>query len=282
MIWWHALRPLDWMKNLFIIAPLVFSSQLFAPEAAGKTLLGFVLFCFLSSAVYLFNDLVDLEDDRRHPLKNRRPLASGKIPEGGVKVLAAVLAVAGLAGANILDWRFGMIALVYGFLQIAYSLILKHWVIIDVMTIAAGFVLRVIAGSVIAGVVPSAWIILCTVLLSLFLGFSKRRHELAFAGSHAAEYRSVLGEYSEGFLDQMISAVLAATVVSYSLYCINNGPFQIYSVLFVLYAMFRYLYLTHKQCQGGDAAESFFTDPPLIISVLGWSLFMLWDVYLRL
>ncbi|HEY5648819.1 MAG TPA: UbiA prenyltransferase family protein, partial [Nitrospiria bacterium] len=231
MVWWSALRPLDWMKNLFIIAPLVFSSQLGEPEVVIQTFLGFALFCFLSSAVYIFNDLVDVEDDRRHPLKSRRPLASGMVSEGGAKFLATALAVTGLAGANFLAWQFGLIGLAYVLLHVGYSLILKNWVIIDVMAIAAGFVLRVLAGSVLVGVVPSAWIILCTVLLSLFLGFSKRRHELSIAGTLAPSYRKVLGQYSLGFLDQMISAVMAATVVSYALYSINNGPFQIYSVL---------------------------------------------------
>lgn len=281
MAWWNALRPLDWLKNLFIVAPLVFSSQLGDSEVVIKTSLGLALFCLLSSAVYLFNDLVDVEDDRRHPVKSRRPLASGVISRTGVKLLAATLVVTGLAGSIFLAGEFALIALGYVLLQISYSLILKNWVIIDVMVIAAGFVLRVLAGSVLAGVVPSAWIILCTALLSIFLGFSKRRHELAAAGTQASSYRKVLGQYSLGFLDQMISAVMASTIVSYALYSINNGPFQIYSVTFVLYAMFRYLYLVHQKGQGGNAAGSFLSDLPLNAAVLLWGLFMLWDVYIR-
>ena len=275
------LRPLDWIKNLFVLAPLLFSGHLLDLALTVKSLLGFIVFCILSSGTYLFNDLMDREEDRHHPGKALRPIASGQLPVPLARTVTAGLAVIGLAGAFALDFQFGMIALVFILLHLGYSLGLKDRVIVDVLVIAAGFVLRVLAGSALAAAAPSAWIILCTVLLSLFLGFSKRRHELVFLGQQAVAHRKVLKQYSLAFLDQMIGAVLAATVVSYALYTINNGPLQIYSVFFVMYGMFRYLYLIHHRGQGGRAAESFFTDRPLLATVVGWALFMLWDTYLR-
>ncbi|HET6464010.1 MAG TPA: decaprenyl-phosphate phosphoribosyltransferase [Nitrospiria bacterium] len=277
-----GLRPLDWLKNLFVLAPLLFSGHLFTSELVSKSLLGFILFCILSSGAYLFNDLMDREDDRHHPAKALRPIASGQLPPSLVGAISCGLILTGLIGAFALDLRFGMVASVFSLLHIAYSVGLKDWVIVDVLLIAAGFVLRVLAGSALIAVIPSAWIILCTMLLSLFLGFSKRRHELVLLGERANVHRKVLEQYSLTFLDQMIGAVLAATVVSYALYTINNGPLQIYSVFFVLYGMFRYLYLIHHRGHGGRAAESFLTDRPLLATVLGWTLFMLWDIYWRL
>jgi 4-hydroxybenzoate polyprenyltransferase len=276
-----GLRPLDWLKNLFVLAPLLFSGHLFTSGLVSKSLLGFILFCILSSGAYLFNDLMDREDDRHHPAKALRPIASGQLPPSLVGPISFGLILTGLIGSFALDLRFGMVASVFSLLHLAYSIGLKDWVIVDVLLIAAGFVLRVLAGSALIAVVPSAWIILCTMLLSLFLGFSKRRHELVLLGERAKVHRKALEQYSLAFLDQMIGAVLAATVVSYSLYTINNGPLQVYSIFFVLYGMFRYLYLIHHRGHGGHAAESFLNDRPLLATVVGWTLFMLWDIYLR-
>ncbi|HUK56418.1 MAG TPA: decaprenyl-phosphate phosphoribosyltransferase [Nitrospiria bacterium] len=276
---WTGLRPLDWIKNLFVLAPLLFSGHLFTAELVSKTLLGFILFCILSSGAYLFNDVMDRKEDQYHPGKVLRPIAAGQLPAALAGVVAFGLILTGLIGAFVLDVRFGMIAAVFSLLHLAYSFGLKDWVIVDVLLIAAGFVLRVLGGAALVAVVPSAWIILCTMLLSLFLGFSKRRHELVLLGDQAVAHRKVLRQYSVTFLDQMIGAVLAATVVSYALYTINNGPLQIYSVFFVLYGMFRYLYLIHHRGHGGHAAESFLTDRPLLATVVGWTLFMLWDIY---
>jgi 4-hydroxybenzoate polyprenyltransferase len=275
------LRPLDWIKNLFVLVPLLFSGHLFAMPLPVHSLLGFILFCILSSGTYLFNDLIDREEDRRHPVKALRPIASGQISVSLARFVMIGLTVTGLAGAFALDSQFGLIALVFILLHLGYSLGLKDRVIVDVLVIAAGFVLRVLAGSALVAAVPSAWIILCTVLLSLFLGFSKRRHELIILGDRAGLHRKVLKLYSLTFLDQMIGAVLGATLVFYALYTINKGPYQIYSVFLVLYGMSRFLYLTHQHGHGGRAAESFFSDRPLLITVLGWALFMFWDIYLH-
>ncbi len=280
-LWWRAIRPLDWIKNLFVLAPLLFSGHLFALTHWEKAVWGFLIFCILSSGSYLFNDLMDLEEDRRHPHKSQRPLASGRLPIANVRMAAGGLILFGLTGAFVLDRGFGIASALFVVFYIGYSLGLKNWVIIDVLLISAGFVLRVLAGSTLVRALPSAWIILCTVLLSLFLGFSKRRHELVVLGPEAAAHRRVLAQYSLASLDQMISAVLAATIVSYALYAINNGPYQIYSVFFVLYAMFRYVYLIHHRGQGAHAAEAFLNDPPLFAAVTAWGLFMLWDIYFR-
>lgn len=276
-----SLRPLDWIKNLFVLAPLLFSGRFFILTTTVKSLLGFIVFCILSSGTYLFNDLMDREEDRQHPTKSLRPIASGQLSVPLARIVTACLTLSGLAGAFALDARFGLIAFGFILLHLGYSLGLKDQVIVDVLVIAAGFVLRVLAGSALVAVDPSAWIVLCTVLLSLFLGFSKRRHELVILGDGAVAHRKVLRLYSLAFLDQMIGAGLAATVVSYALYTINNGPLQIYSVFFVLYGMFRYLFLIHHQGHGGHAAETFLTDRPLLATVVGWTLFMFWDIYLR-
>ena len=281
LAWIIALRPLDWTKNLFFLAPLLFSGQVADINLVLKALAGFGLFCILSSGSYLFNDIVDLEKDRRHPEKARRPIASGQIPVFQAKIGAVIFLSVGLGGAFLFQTDVGILVFFFLLIQISYSLGLKDWVIVDILVISAGFVLRVLAGAAVISVTPSAWIILCTVLLSLFLGFSKRRHELMLLGNNASTHRKVLEHYSLPLLDQMISAVLSATVVSYALYTINNGPFQIYSVFFVLYGMLRYLYLIHKHGEGGHVAGSFWGDRSLLVAGASWVIFMVWDIYLR-
>lgn len=278
--WFAEIRPLDWIKNVFVLAPLLFSGHLLTPGLVLNALVGFAIFCALSSASYIFNDLFDLEGDRHHPAKAARPLVSGLIPLYKARIATVVLALTGLAGSFVLNPRFGLVALVFVLLHIGYTLRMKDWVIVDILIISFGFVLRVLAGATVVNVMPSAWIILCTVLLSLFLGFSKRRQELVLLGAASGAHRKVLRHYSLPLLDQMISAVLAATIVSYALYTVTNGPYQVYSVFFVLYGMLRYLYLVHRHGQGERPAESFFTDLPLLLTVLGWGLFMFWDIYL--
>jgi 4-hydroxybenzoate polyprenyltransferase len=279
-VWFAELRALDWLKNVFVLAPLLFSGHLLSPGMIVDALIGFALFCVLSSASYIFNDLFDLEGDRHHPAKASRPLVSGRISVSQAKIALGALLSAGLVGAFVFNPRFGLVAVVFVLLHVAYTLRLKDWVLVDVLIISFGFVLRILAGATVVNVMPSAWIILCTVLLSLFLGFSKRRQELVLLGPSAGTHRRVLRHYSLPLLDQMISAVLAATIVSYALYTVNNGPYQVYSVFFVLYGMLRYLYLVHRHGQGERPAESFFTDLSLLITVVCWTLFMYWDIYL--
>jgi 4-hydroxybenzoate polyprenyltransferase len=271
------MRPQQWIKNLFLFAALVFSGHLFIEGDFGRTVAGFLLFSVAASGVYIFNDITDLERDRLHPVKRLRPLPSGRLSVGFAGGVSAFLAGAGLAGAWLLEPAFGGILLTYVLLNVLYSIYLKHVVILDVMTISAGFVLRVLAGAAIIEVPTSEWLIICTVLLSLFLGFSKRRHELTMLEATADNHRAVLQHYSPYFLDQMIGIVTASTVMSYILYTISEDTVQkfgtknlIYTVPFVLYGIFRYLYLVHKRDEGGDPTRLALTDRPLLFNTILW------------
>ena len=271
------MRPQQWIKNLFLFAALVFSGHLFISGDFARILLGFVFFSLSAGGVYMFNDIADLERDKLHPVKSRRPLPSGRMSIGFAYGASLVLLAAGLAGSWILEPRFFGIMVTYIAVNVLYSLYLKNVVILDVMTIAAGFVLRVLGGAVIISVPTSEWLIICTVLLSLFLGFSKRRHELTMLESTADNHRSVLQHYSPYFLDQMIGIVTASTVMSYVLYTISEDTVQkfgtknlLYTVPFVLYGIFRYLYLVHKRDEGGDPTRLALTDRPLLLNTILW------------
>jgi 4-hydroxybenzoate polyprenyltransferase len=271
------MRPQQWIKNLFLFAALVFSGHLFIEGDVGRTVAGFLLFSVAASGVYIFNDITDLERDRLHPVKKLRPLPSGRLSVGFAAGVSAFLGAAGLAGAWLLEPAFGGIVLTYVLLNVLYSFRLKHVVILDVMTISAGFVLRVLAGAAIIAVPTSEWLIICTVLLSLFLGFSKRRHELTMLEATADNHRAVLQHYSPYFLDQMIGIVTASTVMSYILYTISQDTVEkfgtknlIYTVPFVLYGIFRYLYLVHKRDEGGDPTRLALTDRPLLVNTILW------------
>ena len=281
-----SMRFQQWIKNLFLFAALVFSGRLFRADEVFLTVKGFLLFSLLSSGVYIFNDITDLENDRIHPLKSKRPLPSGRLDLSSAYVSAVVLSLIGVGGGFLLRYQFGMILVAYLTINIAYSLKLKDLVILDVMAIAAGFVLRVIAGAVLIDVPTSVWLLICTVLLSLFLGFSKRRHELTLLEVQAHTHRSVLRHYSPYFLDQMIGIVTASTVMSYSLYTISEETVRkfgttnlIYTVPFVLYGIFRYLYLVHKKEEGGNPTKIALTDAPLLINILCWVLVATFIIY---
>jgi 4-hydroxybenzoate polyprenyltransferase len=271
------MRPQQWVKNLFIFAALIFSGHLFISADLSRIVAGFALFSAAASGIYLFNDITDLERDRLHPLKKLRPLPSGRLGAGTAAVASAALGLAALAGAWALEPAFAAILLAYIVLNVLYSLRLKHVVILDVMTVAAGFVLRVLAGAVIISVPTSEWLIVCTVLLALFLGFSKRRHELTMLDATADTHRAVLQHYSPYFLDQMIGIVTASTVMSYILYTISDDTIAkfgtknlIYTVPFVLYGIFRYLYLVHRRDEGGDPTRLALTDRPLLFNTILW------------
>jgi len=271
------MRPQHWIKNLFLFAALIFSGHLFISHDVGRIFLGFVFFSLASSGVYLFNDVSDLERDRLHPVKSQRPLPSGALSVSAAMTASALLGAASLAGAFFLERGFGVVLLIYVLINVVYSMGLKNVVILDVMTIAAGFVLRVLGGAVIIEVPTSEWLIICTVLLSLFLGFSKRRHELTMLETAADEHRSVLQHYSPYFLDQMIGIVTASTVMSYVLYTISEDTVQkfgtkdlIFTVPFVLYGIFRYLYLVHKMEKGGDPTKLAISDRPLLVNMILW------------
>lgn len=273
------MRPQQWIKNFFVFAALVFAGHLRIAHDVLTTCLGFVCFSLVASSVYLFNDIIDLEKDKLHPAKSHRPLPSGALAVPTAFAAAGVLAAVGLLGGVILKTEFGAILLLYVVINVLYSLKLKETVILDVMTISAGFVLRVVGGAFLISVPTSEWLIICTVLLSLFLGFSKRRHELTILEAHANTHRAVLQHYSPYFLDQMIGIVTASTVMSYTLYTISEDTILkfgtnhlIYTVPFVLYGIFRYLYLVHKKEEGGNPTKIVLTDRPLLIDLVLWIL----------
>lgn len=281
-----SMRLQQWIKNSFLFAALVFSGHLFIVEDVLLAVLGFFAFSLVTSAVYLYNDVTDVERDKLHPVKSRRPLASGKLSARAAIAAALVLTLIGLWGGFALRYEFGIILGLYITLNILYSWWLKRIVILDVMTIAAGFVLRVVGGAVLIQVPTSEWLIICTILLSLFLGFSKRRSELTSLEVQANPHRAVLEYYSPRFLDQMVGIVTATTVMSYALYTISEETVMkfgtknlIYTVPFVLYGIFRYLYLVHKREEGGDPTKTILTDIPLLINVALWIGAASWIIY---
>lgn len=273
----RTMRPGQWVKNVLVFAPLLFALQALDPRAVARTLAAFALFCVASSAVYLVNDLLDRDQDRRHPLKRLRPIASGELAPAAAGAAAALLGAGALGGAALLDPRLALVLGAYLATNLAYARALKHVVIVDVMTISAGFVLRVVAGGVAAGVPLSTWLLLCTSLLALFLGFGKRRHELVLLEADAASHRPILAEYSPYFLDQMIAVVTTSTLVCYALYTmdpavhekLHTGRLPL-TIPFVLYGIFRYLYLVHQKEGGGDPAQVVLADRPLLATILLW------------
>ena len=274
-----SMRPEQWTKNLLLFAGLMFGGHLLDAAAVTRAAGAFVIFCALSSAMYLFNDLADRAADRSHPLKRMRPLASGALPARTALVAGGSLAVAALAGAIVIGRDFSLVACAYLALLLLYSTALKHLVIIDVLTISAGFVIRAIAGAVAVSVPIGHWLLICTTLLALFLALSKRRHELVLLGDAATGHRRILEEYSPYLLDQMIAVVTASTLIAYTLYATSTETAERFktsrlglTVPFVLYGIFRYLYLVHQKRGGGSPAAMLLTDTPLLACVALWGL----------
>lgn len=272
-----SLRPQQWIKNLFIFAPLIFSRNILNRPFLFKTVAAFAAFCLISSAHYIFNDLRDLEEDRRHPVKSKRPLASGRLRKGPAVIALVVIGAAGLALAASIGRPFLIIAAGYLVLQTAYSMWLKHVVILDVFVIAAGFLIRVVAGGLAIQVEISSWLLICTILLSLFLAMGKRRYELVLLDKDAANHRPILREYNTYLLDQMISVVTASTLLAYCLYTISAETVAkfgtrnlIFTVPFVLYGIFRYLYLIHQKAEGGTPEALIIRDKPLLADIFLW------------
>jgi len=272
-----TLRPRQWVKNVFLFVGLVFSQNLFQIDLFIKVCEGFLVFCLAASSIYVFNDIHDRESDRRHPEKYRRPLAQGSLLVSEAYMVSMVLAAVALMLAFMMDRTFLLILLAYFVLNLAYSLKIKQVVILDIMFIASGFVLRILAGTTLAGVNPSDWLVICTITLSLFLGFSKRRNELVLMGENAGTQRKVLKEYSIHFLDQMISMVTACTVMSYILYTVSPetvGRFEtknlMFSIPFALFGVFRYLYLIYLKKKMGDPIDLILKDFPFLLNILLW------------
>ncbi|WP_448596053.1 decaprenyl-phosphate phosphoribosyltransferase [Thermoflexus hugenholtzii] len=282
----RSMRPRQWIKNVFIFAPLVFDEKLLRPEPLGRTVAGFLILCLLSGAVYLFNDLQDLERDRQHPRKRNRPLAAGEL-DPRVAWGATLLIPLGLAyPALALDPLFAFLAYVYWGLNLAYSLWLKHQVILDVLALASGYVLRVAAGVPLVRVERfSPWLYLCTLLLALFIGFAKRRQEIILLGENARNHRAILEEYTVRFLDEMMGVVMAATIVAYSLYTFSapnlpSNHAMMLTIPFVLYGIFRYLYLIHVRGETAPPDELVLKDLPLLLTVILWGLTAILILYL--
>lgn len=282
----HSLRPSQWTKNLIVFAGLIFGEELRNPAAVAQALTAFGVFCALSGVVYLINDIRDRDADRLHPLKSRRPIASGAVPVGTAAAAAATLGVMALAVSFWLGVRFGLVATSYLGLLTLYSASLKHIVIIDVLTIAGGFVLRAVAGAIVIDVPFSHWLLLLTLLLALFLALSKRRAELVTLTSSAEEHRPSLAEYSPYLLDQMISVVTASTLLAYAFYTISPDTVArfgtenlIFTVPFPLYGIFRYLYLVHRREGGGNPSEHLLTDRPLLSCVALWGVAVVGILY---
>ena len=271
-----ALRPRQWVKNVFVLAALVFSERLGDPAAILRVGAAFAVFCVLSSAVYLINDLRDRDADRLHPTKRLRPIAAGALSASTASTWAVLLAVGALLCAFGLNARFGNVAAAYLVLNLAYSFGMKRIVILDVMMVATGFLLRALAGAVVIDVAISRWLVMCTGLLALFLGFAKRRQEVVSMEGIAGT-RQILKEYSLPFLDQVIAIVTGATVVAYSLYAFSPEVAQKLgtehlglTIPFVLFGIFRYLYLVHRKGAGENPTVVILGDIPLIIDVLLW------------
>lgn len=276
-----AARPRQWIKNGFVFAAAIFSGRFREPAVVLESLLAFGAISLVASGIYIWNDILDREQDRRHPKKRLRPLAAGRLSVGdcvaGIAACwlgaAVLLAFLGQPGADL-------VVLVYIVLNLLYVYWFKHKVVLDVLILALGFVLRVLLGGEATGIVVSQWLVLCTFLLAMFLGFSKRRHELILLEEGAHNHRRNLSEYEPYFLDQMIAVTTASTLLSYCLYTIltpsfNNAGME-YTIPFVAYGIFRYLYLIHRREQGGDPAEVVLGDRGLLINLLLWIAMVVW------
>jgi len=273
----EALRPRQWLKNGVVFAGLIFSQNLRDVRLLGIAIAAFVLFCALSSSVYLINDIGDLERDRRHPLKRLRPLPSGRLPLGVAWGAAAALMALGLGLSFVLRLEFGLLGLAYYLLNLAYTYWLKHIAIVDVMAIALGFVIRAAAGAEAIAVQISPWLLICTIFLALFLALSKRRHELLVLEARAGDHRASLAHYSPYLLDQMMAVVTASTVISYCLYTMwpeTVAKFHthnlVYTTPFVIFGIFRYLYLVHQRAEGGAPEKIPLADGPMLVNLALW------------
>ena len=273
----RLMRPHQWVKNAFVFTGLLFGHAWHDPHLVTQVVIAFVAFCLLSSAIYTINDIIDLEQDRNHPKKCKRPLAAGLISISAAVTLAALLGLLGLVLAYSASLTVLIILVGYALMNIAYSLWLKHVVILDVFIIATGFMLRILAGTLGVGIPPSQWLLLCGLMVTLFLGFTKRRAEIIALTDDKTAHRKVLEHYSPVLLDKMIGITAAGLIMSYSLYTMNTDTIRIhgtanliYTVPFVMYGVFRYIYLLHHQSRGGDPSHDLVRDPHLFIVIGAW------------
>ncbi len=278
--WVRLVRPIQWTKNGIVFAGVVFARLATKPEQVGHALVAFVAFCMISSAVYIFNDWRDIDRDRHHPTKRFRPLASGLVQPRAALVVAAMLAILGCLMSAFVTWWLVAVCVAYLFLMAFYTLELKHIVIVDVFVIAAGFILRAVAGAAAVSVPVSSWLLLCTFFLALFLGFCKRRDEIRVLDTNAALHRPALGGYTVQVLDQFVGLTAAATLMAYSMYTFVsiNAPRNddlMLTIPFVAFAMYRYLYLVYGRNLGGSPESLLMRDRPLFFSVVFWGVCVL-------
>ncbi|WP_211081023.1 decaprenyl-phosphate phosphoribosyltransferase [Paenibacillus xylanexedens] len=266
----RLLRPKQWTKNLLLFAALLFSFEEIRTETILATLLGFILFSLVAGCVYILNDFVDRDRDRQHPVKKYRPMASGQVNPSHALMFGIILLILSVGTAFMMNPLFGVLCIVYFLLNVSYSFVLKHLVILDMMTIAAGFVLRAIAGGVLIHVPFTPWFLICTMLLSLFLAIGKRRNELTLLEGNMGSHRKVLDNYSITLLDQFNTIVTTATIISYSLFTFTSDRtiHLMWTIPLVIYGMFRYLYLIHMKNQGGSPDRVLFEDKPILITVM--------------
>lgn len=273
-------RPHQWVKNLFVLAPLMFSGKLINPVELAHGVVAVLSFCLISSAIYVFNDFMDADADRAHPDKSSRPIASGHLSITIALIASTVMLGAGLSIASFVGAHFAMLASIYLVMTVSYCVFLKHIVILDAMIIACGFVLRLIAGAVAVNVPPSKWLILCAFLLSLYLAFAKRRQELMVQSESVVRHRQVLGEYSTTFLDQANSILVGAAMICYAIYTMDNNTIEnfgseavVFGNVFVIHGLLRYMALMQNTAQGQDPSMVLIRDRPLMITIIGWAVY---------
>ncbi|MGW6193644.1 decaprenyl-phosphate phosphoribosyltransferase [Bacillus cereus] len=270
VLFFKQLRPKQWTKNLLVFAALVFSIKQVSLTMVAQATICFALFCAISGCVYILNDFMDIEADRQHPVKRYRPMASGALNPYFAITAGGVILVASLVVSYVLNPLLCLVLAVYFTLNVAYSIRLKHVVIIDILIIAAGFVLRALAGGLVIQVPFTPWFLLCTLLLSLFLAINKRRHELVLLQANKGSHRKVLESYSPALLDQLSTIVTSATIVTYAIFTFNAGKniYLMWTIPFVIYGIFRYLYLVHMEDKGGEPDKVLLEDQHILITVL--------------
>lgn len=281
------MRPLEWSKNLLVFSGVIFSRSLLDAANFRLALLGFAVFCLASSSIYIFNDLCDIRADREHPIKRGRPLASGNLNINLARLTFAVMLAGSAIGAFALGLEFGLIVAIYVSSCVAYSLGLKHVVILDAIIIAGGFVLRAVAGAALIGVSASEWLVLCTSMVALLIAFGKRRHELALLDNAAPTHRRSLGDYSISFIDNIMAICAGAAIITYSLYTRADetvarigSHWMLITIPFVIYGVFRYLFLIHVRGAGGDPVQILFRDRPTLLNLILWAAAVIAVIYL--
>ncbi|MFC1557183.1 decaprenyl-phosphate phosphoribosyltransferase [candidate division KSB1 bacterium] len=282
-----SLRPVQWTKNLLLFAAPIFSLNLFHPDIFLLSCAGFVIFCMISGSTYIINDLFDITADRQHPKKSQRPIAAGEIQPAAAGIFAAALTAGGLVSAFALDLNFGFIAAFYFILTLAYSFRLKHIIILDSLIVALGFMVRTIAGALMIHVDISKWLLICTIFLSLFLALCKRLNELKTAESGEIVTRKILNEYSPELLIHMISIAASSSLIAYTLYTVDNATIEkfgtadlVYTVPFVVYGIFRYIYLIHNKDMGENPEIILLTDKPILINIVLYLIIVLLILYI--